>query len=114
MLTNSIIYNLQAAANPGGRSRLEERLQQNTSSSRRRSNPPQPRASVRAPPRGRGHRLGRAPASTHRALNLSFPNYMGVDLVHFSNQLCLHGTKKTLNCLPLFSLCNREWIFWKV
>uniref|UniRef100_A0A1J3J9V4 E3 ubiquitin-protein ligase SDIR1 n=1 Tax=Noccaea caerulescens TaxID=107243 RepID=A0A1J3J9V4_NOCCA len=69
-----------AAANPGGRSRLEERLQQNTSSSRRRSNPPQPRASVRAPPRGRGHRLGRATASTHRALNLSFPNYMGVDL----------------------------------
>ncbi|CAA7054070.1 unnamed protein product [Microthlaspi erraticum] len=67
------------AANPGGRSRLEERLQQN--SSRRRSNPPQPRrATARAPPRGRGHRLGRASASTQAALNLSFPNYMGVDL----------------------------------
>ncbi|CAH2038908.1 unnamed protein product [Thlaspi arvense] len=64
-------------ANPRGRSRLETRLQQNPS--RRRLNPPQARASVRAPARGRGQRLGRAPASLRRALNLNFPNDMGID-----------------------------------
>ncbi|ESQ36446.1 hypothetical protein EUTSA_v10007101mg [Eutrema salsugineum] len=64
-------------ANPRGRSRLVARLQQN--SPRRRLNPPQARAPVRAPARGRGQRLGRAPASLHRALNLSFPNDMGLD-----------------------------------
>ncbi|KAG7653075.1 Zinc finger RING-type [Arabidopsis suecica] len=65
------------AANRGGRSRLEARLQQH--SSRRRLNPPQARAPVRAPTRGRGYRLGRASASLHTALNLSFPYDMGIE-----------------------------------
>ncbi|XP_010484234.1 PREDICTED: E3 ubiquitin-protein ligase RNF12 isoform X3 [Camelina sativa] len=65
------------AANPGGRSRLEARLQQR--SLRRRLNPPQARAPVRAPPRGRGHRLGRAPGLLDGAMNLSFPNDMSFD-----------------------------------
>ncbi|KAL1188771.1 E3 ubiquitin-protein ligase SDIR1 [Cardamine amara subsp. amara] len=66
------------AANPGGRSRLEARLQ-HYSSRRRRLNPPQARASLRAPSLGQGHRLGRATASLHRAMNLSFSNDMGLD-----------------------------------
>ncbi|EOA39903.1 hypothetical protein CARUB_v10008582mg [Capsella rubella] len=67
------------AASPGGRSRLEARLQQQ--SSRRRLNPPQARARapVRAPPRGRGHRLGRASGFLDRALNLGFSNDMSFD-----------------------------------
>ncbi|KAG7595845.1 Zinc finger RING-type [Arabidopsis suecica] len=65
------------AANPRGRSRLEARLQQH--SSRRRFNPPQARAPVRAPARGRGYRLGGASASLRTALNFSFPIDMGLD-----------------------------------
>ncbi|XP_010475148.1 PREDICTED: E3 ubiquitin-protein ligase RNF12-A-like isoform X2 [Camelina sativa] len=64
------------AANPGGRSRLEARLQQN--SSRRRMNPPQARA-PRAPRRGRGHRLGRAPGFLDGAMNIRFSNDMSFD-----------------------------------
>ncbi|XP_010467363.1 PREDICTED: uncharacterized protein LOC104747432 isoform X2 [Camelina sativa] len=56
------------AANPGGRSCLEARLQQH--SSRRRLNPPQARPPVRSPPRGRGHRLGLAPDLLDRAMSL--------------------------------------------
>ncbi|VVA89996.1 unnamed protein product [Arabis nemorensis] len=62
---------------PGLRSHLEARQQQPSPS--RRFNPPQARVSVRAPPRGRGQRLGRASASLHRSLNLNFPNDMDVE-----------------------------------
>ncbi|CAN8295547.1 unnamed protein product [Cochlearia groenlandica] len=62
------------STNPRGRRRLEARLQQH--SSRGRSNPSQSRPSFRVPSRGRGQRLGRAPAPH---LNLNFPNDMGLD-----------------------------------
>ena len=74
-------YNLQIAADPSGSSRVEERPQQH--SSRRRMNPPQARAAVRAPRRARAPHLGRAHAARHGAMHFNFPSGMDVELVIF-------------------------------
>ncbi|CAN7038982.1 unnamed protein product [Brassica oleracea var. botrytis] len=66
------------AADPSGSSRVEERPQQH--SSRRRMNPPQARAAVRAPRRARAPHLGRAHAARHGAMHFNFPSGMDVEL----------------------------------